>query len=241
MAVSFLSIQADVESQLNALIATTPTIAETAYSAVVAGTSTVADRTSTDWGLLQIQNAILDTEYDLIKEVCFNGRHPERGTFSAVSGTLANRADLPSFSAGGASFLGEFSYCRENGTNTPLRERELQIVQWATANSSSVFSNPRVLVYAIAGGTLFHNSTTTVFLQGAAADRATVSGTTYSPVNIRLRDYHRPAIVAGSLVRLLAKEGQWAEAFEENGKLYTAHVEQIRNVGKAVAEPYTAR
>lgn len=241
MAVSFLSIQADVESQLNALIATTPTVTETAYSAVVGGTSTVADRTSTDWGLLQIQNAILDTEYDLIKEVCFNGRHPERGTFSAVSSTLANRADIPSAAASGAAFLGEFSYCRESGTNTPLRERELQVVQWATSNSSSVFSNPTVLVYAIAGGTLFHNSSTTVLLQGAAANRATVSGNVYSPTDIRLRDYHRPAIVAGALIRLLPKEGQWAEAFEENGKLYTAHVEQIRSVGKPIAEPYTAR
>ena len=242
MAISFLSIQADVESQINGLIATTPTIAETAYSAVVAGTSVVADRTSTDWGLPQIQQAILDTEYEIIKEICFNDRHPERSSFNAVSGALSSTAGLPTTAASGATFLGKFNYCYENGTSTPLREREMQVVQWAITNSSSAFSSPRVLVYCIAGGVILHNSATTVLLQGCAADRNNVVANVYTPFTaIRVRDYYRAAIVAGSLVKLLAKEGQWLDAMQANAAIYSAQIEQIRSVGQQMAVPFTAR
>lgn len=242
MAVSFLSIQSDVESQINGLIATTPTIAETAYSAVVAGTSTVADRTSTDWGLPQIQQALLDTEYEIIKEICFNGRHPERSSFNGVSNGLASAGGIPVTSAGGMTFLGQFNYCYETGTLKQLREREQQIVQWAIENSSSAFSDPRVLVYCLVGGVILHNSTTTVVLQGCAADRNGVSGTAYTPFSaIRVRDYYRPAIVAGALTKLLAKEGAWQEALADNAAIYKDCIDTIRGVGQQMAVPYTAR
>ncbi len=242
MSVSFLSIQADVQSQLNALIATTPTVTETAYSAVVAGTSTVADRTSTDWGLTQIQNAILDTEYDIIKEICFNSRHPERSAFNAVSNPVSNPAALPTTDNAGTTFLGQFNYIAESGTNTLLRERELQVTQWAIQNSSSAFSDPRVLIYSIAGGWLYHSSTTTVVIQGTAADRNGIVAGVYSPFTaIRVRDYYRPAIVAGALVRLLTKEGAWQDAFADNAAIYKDQIDQIRSVNQQMAVPYTAR
>lgn len=242
MAVSFLSIQADVESQINGLIATTPTVAETAYSAVVAGTSVVADRTSTDWGLPQIQQAILDTEYEIIKEICFNDRHPERSSFNGVSTALTSGAGIPATAASGAAFLGKFNYCYESGTLTPLREREMQVVQWAIANSNSAFSSPRVLVYCLAGGVILHNSATTVLLQGCAADRNNVVANVYTPFTaIRVRDYYRAAIVAGSLVKLLAKEGQWQEAMADNAALYKDCIDTIRSVNQQVAVPYTSR
>lgn len=242
MAISFLSIQADVQSQLNALIATTPTVTETTYSAVVAGTSVVADRTSTDWGLPQIQNALLDTEYDLIKEICFNSRHPERSSFNAVSDPLSNPAALPIVDNAGIHFLGQFNYVVQSGTEILLRERELQVTQWSIQNSSSAFSNPLVLIYSIVGGWLYHNSPTAVMLQGTAADRNTCVANVYTPFSaIRVREYYRPAIVAGALVRLLAKEGAWLDAMQANAAIYKDQIDQIRSVNQQMAVPYTAR
>lgn len=237
MAVSYLSIVADVESQINGLKATTPSETESVYNTVLAGTWTVADRTSTDWGLPQVQNAIFDAEYELLKEICFNGRHPERGTFVSPSSGLTSGNSIPATDSGGSTpYLGVFDYAYETTSGTIFTERPLQVVQWAIKNANSAFSSPRVLVYSLAGGVVLHNSTTTLVLNGPAVARATsTSG------NIRLRDYHRPAVVAGALIKLLPKEGAWPDAFKLNADYYTTHIEQIRSVGQQTAVPFTAR
>lgn len=238
MSVSYNSILADLESQINGLVATTPSLTDSTYNLVAAGTSTVADRTSTDWSLAQQQNAIFDAEYEIITEICFNSRHPERAKFgSAVSSPLTSGSTIPVVDSGGSTpYVGVFDYAYETGTATPFTEKPMQAVQWAIANAGSAFSSPRVLVYCIAGGIVLHNSSTTLVLTGPAVAR----GTSFTG-NIRPYDSHRAAIVAGALIKLLPKEGAWPEAFKMNADYYTAHIEQIRGVGQQVAVPYTAR
>lgn len=237
MSVSYLSIVADVESQINGLIATTPALAESTYSAAVAGTWTIADRTSTDWGLPQLSNAVFDAEYELLKEICFNGRHPERSPFLAASAAITSSSAIPATNSGGSTpFLGIWDYVYETGTAKPMTERPFQVVQWAAADAGGAFSSPRVLVYSIVGGYLFHNSTTTAVITGPAVARATsTSG------DMRLRDYHRPAVVAGALIKLLPKEGAWMDAYKLNADYYAAHIDQIRSIGQQMGVPYPAR
>lgn len=236
MAVSFNSIYGDVLSQINSLDATTVTILQAAYAAALAGTITDADMNSTDWATGQIQNAILDTEYEIIKEICFNPRHPERGDFRITATAQASATALPSASSGSVPFLGPYDYAIETGSAALIKPRSFAVVSAAIRNANSAFSSPyRPLAWCADGGTLLHNSDTTVALVGAGIARATFSG------NIRCRDYHRPAIVAGSLVRLLPKEGQWQDAFGANSALYTAHIEQIRSVGQQAVTPFTGQ
>jgi hypothetical protein len=139
-------------------------------------------------------------------------------------------------SGGSTPYVGVFNYAYETGTGTIFTERPMQIVQWAISNAGLAFSSPRVLIYCIAGGVVLHNSLTTLVFTGPAVAR----GTSFSG-NMRLLDNHRPAVVAGALIKLLAKEGAWPDAFKMNADYYTAHIEQIRNVGQQVAVPYTAR
>jgi hypothetical protein len=236
MSVSYLSIIADVESQINGLIATTPALTESTYSAAQAGTWTVADRTSTDWGLPQIQNAVFDAEYELLKEICFNGRHPERGSFVSASSALSSGVTIPAADAVATPYLGIFDYAYQTSTAISITERPMQVVQWAIANANSAFSSPRVQIYCLAGGIVLHNSSTTIVLNGPAVARATsTSG------NIRLRDYHRAAVVAGVLIKLLPKEGAWPDAYKINADYYSAHIEQIRGVGSQLVMPNPAR
>jgi hypothetical protein len=236
MAVTYLSVIADIESQINGLIATTPALTESTYSAAQAGTWTIADRTSTDWGLPQIQNAVFDAEYELLKEICFNGRHPERGSFVSPSAALTSGNSIPAADAVAVPYLGIFDYAYQTSTAIPFTERPMQVVQWAIANANSAFSSPRVQIYCLAGGVVLHNSTTTLVLNGTAVARATSTAG-----NLRLRDYHRPAVVAGALIKLLTKEGAWGDAFQENATYYTSHIEQIRTVGNQLAMPTPAR
>lgn len=237
MTVTYYSIIADIESQINGLIATTPSLTESTYSLAQANTWTIADRTSTDWGLPQIQNAVFDAEYELLKEICFNGKHPERGSFVSPSSAISSGSVVPAADSGGSTpYLGIFDYAYQTSTAIPITERPMQIVQWAIANANSAFSSPRVQIYCIAGGIVLHNSTTTLVLNGPAVARATSTAG-----NIRLRDYHRSAVVAGALVKLLTKEGAWMDAFQQNAAYYTAHIEQIRSVGSQLAMPTPAR
>lgn len=230
MAVSWNSIYADVLAQINSLDATTLTILQTAYDAAVAGTIVNADMNSTDWATGQIQAAIFDSEYDLAKEICFSPFHPERGAFLGQSGALSSGAPVPSTTAGAVPFLGVFDFAKEVSSGLLMTKRPMVLVQAAIRNAGSAFSaGYRPLCWCIAGATFLHNSSATAFLLGTALARnGFLSG------NIRIADYHRPAIVAGAMMRLLGKEGANQEAFSDFSGLYNAHVAQIRSIGQAI-------
>lgn len=236
MAVSYYSIIADIESQINGLVATTPALALSVYDTTAASGAPASNFTSTDWSLSQVSNAIFDTEYELLKEICFNGRHPERGGFVSGSSDLSSGTSIPATASGSTPFLGIFDYAYQSSTLIPVTERPMQVVQWAIANANSAFSSPRVQIYCLAGGIVLHNSPTTIIMAGPAVARATSTAG-----SIRLRDYHRPAVVAGALIKLLTKEGAWGDAFQENASYYTSHIEQIRGVGNQLAMPFPAR
>lgn len=228
MSVSFNSIIADVLSQLNGLAATTASAAETAYTNAAAGTIASV---STDWPVAQIKEAILDTEYEVIKEICFNPNHPERTDYAKVSSAIISPGLLPSTSSDSTPFLGPFSEVRDTIAGTPLVLRPLQVVKWASENAGSMFPvTPSI--YAIDGHVIrYVTANNSVLIYGPGAARTTFSG------NIRCRDYYRPAIVAGSLVKLLPKEGAWAEALNEQAQIYSSYIQAIREVGQLIVNP----
>lgn len=224
MAVSFLDIQAEVLSQLNGLVATTPTAAETAYSAAVAGTFTVADRTSTDWPLAQIQAAILDKEYSIIEAICRTDGHPERADFALTSAAFASGATLPIVSSGNVPFLGKFSAVIDNTTEKELLELPQQKVRSVIDNEASMYP-VRPNCYALLGTRIIYYAPNNAAIVAPGAARATFTG------NIRCRDYHRDAIVAGALMQLLPKEGAWPEAYQQNSQFWVAHIQSILSYG----------
>lgn len=227
MAVSFASIQADVLSLLNALTATTAATAETAYTNAAGGT--VASL-STDWPVTLTQEAILDSEYQIIYEICLNPYHPERTDFNKTSSTLTTGQAIPSVASDTTVFLGPFSYVKDGTTDYLLTERPLQMVKFAAENAGSMFTiTPNI--YATTGNHIHFKSANAPVVVGPGVARATWTG------NIRCRDHHRPAIVAGAMVRLLSKEGAWQEAYGEHMAAFTGFVQQIQNAGRPVPIP----
>lgn len=235
MAVSFTSILADVMSQLNAIKADTVAIASTTYSAISGGTSVSTDYRSTDWPVEQIQQAILDIEYQIIYEICLNEFHPERTDFNGASATVGSGSNIPATSSGGDPFLGKFNLIKDNTNNRVLTERPFQVVKMAAENTNSMFSLAIPYVYAIVGQRIYLNADNPCIFEGPAKSRATWTG------NIRCRDHHKPAIIAGSVAQLLPKEGAWSEAWQEQVKIFSSYIEQIRSVNRFVVQPYPSQ
>lgn len=223
MAVSFNSILAEVLSQLNALDGTTAANAETAYTNATGGT--IASL-STDWSVSQAKDAILDKELDLIEAICRTEHHPERADFALTSSTFASGATLPTQSSGGVPFLGKFSGVIDNTTGKALIETPLRKVQFITDNENS--SLPvRPLVYALDGQKIYYYAPNSAAIIAPGIARATWTG------NIRCKDHHRDALVAGALMQLLPKEGAWPDAWELNAKLWAGHLAEIASYDRA--------
>jgi hypothetical protein len=222
MAVSFLDIQAEVLSQLNALVGTTAALAETAYANAVGGT---IGSVSTDWPVSQVQAAILDKEYDIIEAICRTDGHPERADFALTSAAFASGATLPIVSSGAVPFLGKFSAVIDNTTAKELLLFPQQKVRSIIDNEASMYP-VRPNCYALLGTRIIYYAPNNAAIVAPGAARATWAG------NIRCKDHHRDAIVAGALVQLLPKEGAWPEAWETNFKLWALHQAEIASYGK---------
>jgi hypothetical protein len=227
MAISFNSLKADVMSLLNALPATTPAIADQAYTNVQAGTT---NSIATDWPVTQVQGAIIDAEYTVCYEVALNDYHPERADFEELSVALASGATLPINSAGGKPFVGKYSGIVDSVTGRPLIERPLSLVRMVIENEGSMYPSG-LNMYAIMGSKLYYSTTNQVKITGPAVSRATWTG------NIRCRDSHAPAIIHGAMMYLLTKEGTWAQAFQMHESLFGQYLGAIRSVGRPVSTP----
>lgn len=236
MAVTLNSIYADVLAQINSLDATTVALLQTVYQAAVGGSIADVDMNSTDWAIDQIKNAILDAELELINEICQNPKHPERGTFQKTSSNITSGDAVPATASDLTPFFGQFDYAKETSGSLILTPRPLLVVQAAIRNSNSAFSaNYRALCWCIAGGTVLHNSSGTINLVGVGAAR-----NTFPSGSIRLRDYYRPAVVAGAMLKMLPKEGANPTAFQEYSQLYNGQLAQIRAIGQATGAPTPA-
>lgn len=235
MSTTFNSIFAEVAFALN--IGRTPdrALAEGVYSRLAIGVILPTDLISPDWVREQIQQAIIDVEYEVLSAICFNEKHPERGRFVVSSSPLASGSPLPFLSAGGTPFQGPFSSAVDVATGFIMTARPQQIVQWAIQNANSSYSTPaRPLVWCSSGGQFLHNAPGSATLVGAAVARATffVGG-----ANIRPQDEHKTPIVAGTIARLAGKEGAWADVVKIYGSQYDAHLATIRAVPNTIAMP----
>lgn len=231
MATTFASIKADVLSLLNALTATTPALAQNAYTNAVGGTVVSL---STDWPEGIIEAAILDAEYIVCYEIALNERHPERADFEELSTAFATGSTLPLVSAGSKPFIGKFSAIIDGTTSAVLLERPLALVRMATENSGTMF--PITMnIYAIAGDKVYFSAANNAKMSGPALSKATWTG------NIRCRDIYRPAIVSGAMTYLLTKEGAWGEAHRMHSQLWADYLTAIRSVGRQTATPFPAQ
>ena len=226
MAISFNALKAEVMSLLNALPATTPALANQTYTN--AQTGTVASL-STDWPEGQIQAAIIDAEYTICYEVALNDFHPERADFEEQSVALASGATLPINSSTGKPFVGKYSGIIDSVTERPLIERPLTLVRMVTENEGTMYP-PGLNMYAIMGSKIYYSTTNQIKITGPAVSRATWTG------NIRCRDSHAPAIIHGTMMYLLTKEGTWAQAYQMHESLFGQYLGAIRMVGDQTAK-----
>lgn len=227
MAVPFNTLKAEVLALLNALPASTPAALQSAFTSAMGGTVT---STSTDWPEAQIEDAILDAEYQLCVEIGRSDRHPERADFEETSSTINSGGILPLTSSTGKPFIGDYSAVIDGTTNIALQERPLALVQMAAQNEQGMF--PTALhVYAMAGARLYYKAPNLAKVTGPALARATWAG------NIRCRDSHALAIVSGALCYLLTKEGAWGEAWQMHSQIWTAHMAQIQGIERQTAVP----
>lgn len=227
MAVSFNTLKAEALTLLNALPATTPATLEAAYTSAANG---VITSLSTDWPESQIEDALLDAEYQLCVEIAKSDRHPERADFEETSVTLTSGQVLPLTSSTGKPFIGDYSAVIDGTTNFALQERPLALVQMAIENEQGMFPSA-LRIYAIAGARIFFKSPNPARVSGPALARATFAG------NIRCRDNHALAIVSGAMCYLLTKEGAWGEAWQMYSNIWTTHMAQIQGIERQTAVP----
>lgn len=227
MPVSFNSLKAEVLALLNALPASTPAALQSAFTSAVSGTVT---STSTDWPEGQIEDAILDTEYLLCVEIARSDRHPERADFEEASATVSSGGILPTVSASGKPFIGDYSAVIDGTTGYALQERPLQLVQMAAQNEQGMFLTA-LNIYSMAGARLYYKAANAAKVTGPALARATWTG------NIRCRDSHALAIVSGAMCYLLTKEGAWGEAWQMHSQIWAAHMAQIQGIERQTAVP----
>lgn len=229
MAISFNSLKAEVLVMLNALAATTPATLQSAFTSAVSGT--VANL-STDWPEAQIEDVILDAEYQLCVEIARSDRHPERADFEESSVALTSGAILPIASASGKPFIGDYSAVIDGTTGFALLERPLSLVQMVIENEQSMFPVP-LRIYSMAGARLYFKTPAgnTAKVTGPALARATWTG------NIRCRDSHALAIVSGAMAYLLTKEGAWGEAQQMHAQIWVTHLAQIQGIERQTAVP----
>lgn len=236
MASTLDSVLADVYFTLNILYAPTRADAEASYSHAVSASMGPNDPQSTDWVTQQAQQALLDTQYEVIKEICFNGRHPERGSYRKTSSALSSGSAVPASASDSTPFFGPFDHVRDADSGAYLTPRSRQVVQMALLNANNAFSTPyKPLVYCIDGATILHN-TANVVLDGVGA----VIAAYFALDPIQVKDYHRPALVAGTVLKMATKEGAWPDLLQQVGGLYAAHIAQIQGVGQQVVDPYPA-
>lgn len=228
MAIAFNSILAEVMSQLSALAASTAAASETSYTNVVAGT--IASE-STDWPVTQIKDAILDTEMDLIREICLNEFHPYRNLFDKAASAVASAALVPAVASDSTPFIGKLSQVLNSSSGYLMPELPAYKVRMIIENSGSMFGGTKPDGYAITGGTIIHTASTAI-VWGPAAARSSFSG------NMRLKDEHRSAMICGSLARLLPKEGQFPDAWKTNAEMFAREIALIQNVGRTVAQAF---
>ncbi len=233
MATNYNNILADVVFALNMAKSVDAFEAQAVYGRYVGGTAFLTDNASADWVVAQVQQAIVDVEYEIIAAVCFNEKHPERGTFMAPSSTILPGANIPQASSLGIPFIGPIAYIVEATTSYIMTPRPMQIVQWALRNDNQAYSLPdKPLVWCNAGGKLLFNAAGAVTYAPAVAKAAFI-GT----ANIRLLDYHRTAIVAGSVFRLAGKEGAWGDMVRIYGEQYLAHMAMVQGAPNSIAMP----
>jgi hypothetical protein len=215
-------------SQLSALAASTASAAETAYTNAAAGT--IASE-STDWPVSQMKDAILDTEMDLIREICLNEQHPYRNLFDKAASAVASGVLVPSTASDSTPFIGNLSQVLNSSTSYVMPELPAYKVRMMIQNSGTMFGSTIPDGYAITGGTIIHTASTAV-VWGPAAARSTFSG------NMRLKDEYRSAMVCGSLARLLTKEGQFPDAWKANAEMFAREIALIQNTGRTVATAF---
>ena len=228
MAVSYNLILAEVMGQLSALGQSTVALAESTYNAVVSGSPVSV---STDWGLTQMKDAVLDTEMDIIRQICLNEVHPYRNLFDKAASAVASSALVPTTASDSTPFIGVLSRVLNSSTSYVMPELPAYKVRMMIENSGSMFGGTIPDGYAITGGTIIHTASTAV-VWGPAAARATFSG------NMRLKDEYRNAMVCGTLASLLTKEGQFPDAWKMNSEMYARELMAIQNVGRTVAQAF---
>ncbi len=234
MAVTYFDILADVMNQMNSLLSTTVSELDTAYGNVQGGALSPGERTSTDWPVEMMKQAILDAEFELCKEICFNTKHPERTQYLKASNAIFHQDGLPTVSQDGTPYIGQIDTVRQTTTGFLMTPRPQTVVEWAFRNANNAYRSPaNPLVYCINGGIMLHNAfdpATVVITQPALARGI------FGLTQIQCKEYHRSALVAGAMVKLLTKEGAYADAMNLNAGLWSAAIEQIRSVGAQIGE-----
>jgi hypothetical protein len=227
MSYSFNQLKAEAFSLLNAMPATTSTVLETNYQLAGSG---IVNSLSTDWAQAQVEDAILDAEYQICVQIAMADRHPERADFEETSNLITSGSILPITATSGKYFVGDYSAIIDSVTGVALQERPLALVRMAVLNEQSIF--PISLhVYAIAGARIYFKAPNPVRISGPAINRATWVG------NIRCRDSHALAIVSGAMSFLLTKEGAWPEAWQMHSQIWATHMAQIQGVERQTAVP----
>ena len=224
MSFTYGTIERQVSNLLGLIVGATMSDAGTNYSA----TASTSNRQNPDFPIPAIQDAIVNAVTEIVRTIAETPRHPERADYRDVSGSLANRATLPTTGSGGTAFIGIFGRVYDASNSKSCLPMSLDEVRNFNEFSSTVYSGYTPYWYAYNGAAIEHTRTN-VIIEGCVWTRPTYA----TASNVALRDYHEKPLVHGAIVHLAPREGAYQELWMDSKAIWETHLAQIRAIGIA--------
>jgi len=233
MAITFERVIQQVLNRLGAVLGATASTADTNYAASPSTLTVVGP----DFLDSHVEDALAATISEIVEAIATTPLHPERQRFADVTGSLANRADIPTTGSGGSRIIGVPRFVRDASDSKAVLPAPLDAVRSFTNFSSTIYSGFTPYWYAINDGRIEHTRTNVVMGVCVYARPTSFTG------NISLNDEHEAALAAGSVAKLALKESMFGALYDGANAEWLAAIAQIRSYqnplayGKAQAAP----
>jgi hypothetical protein len=219
MATTYAELKRDLLNLLNALDGGTH--AEKSMSYQAASPASV----KTDWPDAAVNQAILDTEAEMIAFICSVKDHLRMKPFlSTLSGSLQSGAEVPDKNGANVPVVGPIHLVRDATDGRPLKlvKDPAELRWWGNAagpQSSTLYANAPLYNYALDGSRIYHTRAA-VIVDAPCFQKAAWAGA----ANIRIHDSFKRALLSGAAYQLLTKEGMFLAEAQEHRDFYESVV-----------------
>lgn len=237
MAFTYNTVANEVAYLFGNILGATVATAQTNYAATQSNTTLKGP----DFISGAIQDAILDTQMELVEAISLNPYHPERFRYSDVVFSVPSGGGLPATGTNsGLRILGIPSAITDNVNLIPLIPAPLAKIRAFNRYTSAgqIYNGKNEYWYNWDGRNIYHTRAL-VTIGVVAFDRPTFT----AGLNVNLGDYLQTALIMGAVRRLAPKEGMYLSLYDRANTIFAEAVANIRGYnselygGQSLAAP----